>query len=363
MNVWRTLAIALLCLSVSFPAAALDYYRAKVPVKSQSETDRARSTALGLKDVLVRLSGSTEVVQSPQIRSALQKPLAYLEQFQYEQARDEMGTMREYLVMTFNPSVIENLLRDAQQPFWPVNRPEVLVWLVENSRDGGKTFVNDGAAPVVRSIASAAKARGVPVRFPLLDLEDQMSLTPEQLWSFDEEALLRAAERYKSDTLLVGRYAETSVGEWLVTWQYFHRGEWRNYETRDSDVQAIGYGAINPLADYLAGLYAVAPGSQEEGFTTTQVRGVDSFMDYRKMLDYLDGLAVVNGFQLVSIADDVILMNVQITGDLDQFQNVLSLDRKMRFEAGQADARGPGLNILQRRNDQPLDLRWIGGSG
>lgn len=363
MNFGRLIILVLFCMAFSATASTADFFAAEIPVKSQSESDRARAAALGLKEVLVRMSGTEQVIHSSSIREALQRPLTHLEQFQYEQSRDDMGTKREYLVMSFNPSVVEKLLRDAQQPFWPTNRPEVLVWLVEDSSDLGKIQVNNKKNPMVASIQQAARVRGVPIRFPLLDLEDQMNLTAEQAWALDEDALLQAAARYKAETLLVGRYAQAAGGRWLVTWQFYHSGEWQSYEGRGDDVAALGYDAINPLADHLAGLYAVFPGAEDEALTATQVHGIESFRDFRRMLDYLGDLAVIGHYELVSVADDALLLNIRMTGSIDQLQNVLTLDGKMDLEGSQGVPQGPSLNIQHSGDGVPLRLRWIGGAG
>lgn len=363
MNFVRLAVVFLLALALTATASTADYFRAEIPVRSQSESDRSRAAALGLKEVLVRMAGTDQVMQSPSIRAALQRPLTHLEQFQYEQSRDEMGTMREYLVMSFAPSVIETLLRDARQPFWPTNRPEVLVWLVEDSPEVGKVQVNNRKNPMVAGIQQAARVRGVPIRLPLLDLEDQMNLTAEQAWAFDEDALLQAAERYRAETLLVGRYARTGGGRWMVSWQFYHLGEWQSYESRGDDVIAIGYEAVNPLADHLASLYAVLPGMDGESLTVTQVHGIDSFRDFRRMLDYLEGLAVVGHYELVSIADDTLLLNIRMTGSMDQLQNVLALDGKLDLEASPGVLQGPVLGIHRGGSGSPLRLRWVGGAG
>lgn len=359
----RLAIIILFGIALSATASSAGFFHAKIPVKSQSESDRSRAAALGLKEVLVRMSGTDQVIQSPSIREALRQPLAHLEQFQYEQSRDDMGTMREYLVMSFSPAVIEGLLREAQQPFWPTNRPEVLVWLVEDSPDLGKIQVNNKKNPMLASIQQAARVRGVPIRYPLLDLEDQMNLTAEQAWTLDEEALLQAAARYRAETLLVGRYAQTAGGRWMVSWQFYHRGEWQSYESRGEDVEAIGFEAINPLADHLANLYAIIPGVEGEDMTATQVQGIDSFRDFRRMLDYLENLAVVGHYEVVSVADDTLLLNIRMTGSVEQLQNVLALDGKMDLDAGQGVPRGPTLGLQPGEGGVSLRLRWVGGAG
>ncbi|MCR6650816.1 MAG: DUF2066 domain-containing protein [Cellvibrionaceae bacterium] len=327
------------------------FFSASVPVSSQSAKERERAAAEGLKEVLVRLSGVSQLDDYPAVTELLTKANRYIEQFHYDVVRND-GVAQEHVVMAFSPAGLEGALRQAGLPYWPVNRPSTLVWLVEDDITEGKRLINDTGNPVVQSLLQAAQKRGLPLRFPLLDLDDQLAISAEQVWNLDETAVLEASFRYATETVLVGRYTRTFSGDWWTTWQFFHKEQGQLYELNDPDMSVIGARALAPLADYLAQLYALRSGSaQEAGQIYVQVGPVADFGTYRKTLDYLNRLAVVTSFNLLAVTGDTLLLSLQLSGTQDQLLSALSLDRKLRPRSAPH---------MTASGEQPLQLEWIG---
>lgn len=354
--------LVLLCfLLVSQPLIALDFYHARVPVADQTAKERSRAAAKGLREVLIRISGSRDVAQASGVGQALSDATSYMDQFQYARERDEWGGVQEYLEMTFAPSVIEQLLRRAQVPFWPVNRPSALVWLVVDDAESGKQLINDRQSPVVQAVVQAAESRGVPLAFPLLDLEDQLALSAEDVWTMNEDAVLNASERYGTDTVLVGRYTQTSSGLWWSTWQFFHRGQGHMYDVRAEVPEEMAQQAIDPLADYLAGLYAVTSSAEGRAEVMMQIDGVRDFAGYRGALSYLQNLAVLSGTELLVVNGELLTVRAGLGGTLEQFRNALSLDGKLHTVATQVSPSAPWISVAEGTPANPLRLRWVAG--
>lgn len=349
------LILLLSTLSTLSLAKTPSFFSASVPVASQSANERERAATEGLREVLVRVSGVTQLDDYAALAEIQRRASRYIEQFHYEVVRDG-GVTQEHLVMSFSASAVENALRQAGLPFWPINRPSVLVWLVEDDVSEGKRLINDTSGPVVQGLLHAAQKRGLPLRFPLLDLEDQLAIGAEQIWNLDETAILEASLRYAADTVLVGRYTRTfSTGEWWTTWQFFHKGQGRLYDLRQADPTLVGQQALDPLADYLAQLYALRSSAEGAGQLYVQVGPVGDFGTYRKTLDYLDRLAVVTSSNLLAVTGDTLLLSLQLNGTQDQLLNALSLDRKMRPHTAQTTA-----PHMATGNEQMLQLEWIG---
>lgn len=338
-------------------ASTPSFFTASIAVDAQSAKERERAAALGLREVLTRVSGVTELDDYPNVLDVLGKAGRYIEQFHYEPVKDESGAVQEHLVMTFSAAAVEGALKQAGLPYWPVNRPSTLVWLVEDDATEGKHLVNDTSGPVVQGLLKAAEERGLPLRFPLLDLDDQLAITAEQAWNLDEEAILGASSRYGVDTVLLGRYTRTFSGQWWTTWQFFHKGEGRLYDLRDEDPSAVGRQALAPLADYLAQLYALKSNAEGAAQLYVQISPILDFGAYRKALDYLDRLAVVTSFRLLAVTNDTMLLSFELNGTQDQLFNALSLDRKLRPQTAQTD--GPSM-ASSGDAAQPLRLEWVG---
>lgn len=353
------LSVLMACSAASH--AAIDFYRGVVPVKSQAKQQRELAAKEAFAQVIVRLSGSSSALEEDAIRQAQSRALSYVEQFQYLALEDEELLARGYkeqISLQFSPAPLKKLLM-ASYKFWPTNRPSTLVWLVEDSLEFGKQFISNDLAPeVIASFENNAAERGLPLTYPLLDLQDQMRLSAEQVWSLDEEAILVASQRYNADVVLVGRYSSTSRGEYLATWQFFHRGDTRVYDSRNGKAAELGGLALNPLADYLGTRYAIVSTGEKSPALVLQVSGVDSFASFRAALNYLDKMAAVSQLNLNAVRQDTLLLSLGSESSVDKLVSVLALDGRMELQenTGELPAwqqTAPGTV------ENPLRYRWV----
>ena len=374
----RRLLISVCCFTVivftsappAWGADADNLFQVAIPVVSQASAERAKAASLGLRKVLIRMSGSSDAIDTDTVHQAYSQAQNYIEQFHYEPfvphstTRVEDRDATELLVMTFSRSVIERLLREADKPYWPPNRPGVLVWLVTDSATQGKVLVNDRDNAVVSGLLEGARDRGLQIRLPLLDLEDRLALPAGQLWQLEEGAILAASERYDADTLLVGRFSRTSRGQWLSTWQFFHRGENREFDVRSDSGVELGIDAMNPLADHLANLYAISPSEHGTPDLVVQLTDIENFGQYRQALDYLRGLALVSDLELRAVRGDTLLLYVQTGGGLDMLRNAFALDGKLRpapTVATDVEAEmPPWLRVQEGTPENPVSFVWQG---
>ncbi|TVZ39966.1 hypothetical protein P886_4382 [Alteromonadaceae bacterium 2753L.S.0a.02] len=346
-------------------AHALEFYKAQVAVKSQSPSERGKAAQQALAEVLVRMSGSSAAIADPQVKKALGRAISYVEQFQYH-PNDDQEQLREgfseLLSLRFSPVAIERLLRqETGLPYWPTNRPATLVWLVEDSAEFGKQLVTSDIAPeVFESLSDASQLRGLPLSFPLMDLQDQTALSPEQVWELDETAILDASHRYAADVILVGRFSQTSSGRILATWQFFHRGDSRIYDSRAERVAELGPQALNPLADYLGARYAIVAQEGGSSALVMQLQGVDSFARYRAAIDYLETMALTSEVLLSAVRGDTILLYLNSDAGVEKFTSAVALDNKMEpVKLLTANADVPvWMQVPQGTAQNPLTYRW-----
>ncbi|WP_162926351.1 DUF2066 domain-containing protein [Teredinibacter purpureus] len=357
-----TIALSLFATAAT-AGANVDFFSASVPVASQSKADRIAAAQQGFAEVVVRISGSELVLDNAPLSRAQDNAIAYVEQFQYSSVMD-VGLIaegfNEQISLAFSAPAIERLLRDNNLPYWPINRPTTLVWLVEDNVVDGKQFINADIAPeVLEGFELASAQRGLPLSYPLLDLEDMMSLSAEQLWRLDEAAILEASERYSADAIVVGRYSTTSRGELLATWQFFHRGDSRVYDSRNLETAELGYFALNPLADYLGARYAIFSREGSVPALVLQLSGVNSFGDYRKALDYLENVAAVAGVFVAGVRQDTVLLHLDSDAGAEKFMSALVLDGRLEpvrvLGAGEVPV---WQQIPKGSPENPLFYRW-----
>ncbi len=359
-----TLAGSLVANSLVLAAEPLDFYRATIPVRSQDAKERQYAAQKGLQEVLVRMSGSEAVLENPQVQSEVDNAQRYIEQFQYQANTSpelvERG-YREELSMLFSSRVVERILRQAGEPFWPVNRPSVLVWMVEDDANTGRQMVTRDSEPeVIASLEEAARKRGLPLVFPLLDLEDQSNLSTDQLWALNDEAIQQASDRYGADVVLVGKFSQTSRGEYWATWQYYYRGGSRVYDNRAEELDKLALAGVTPLAEALAKRYAIVSRGETSPHIFLSLSGIDGFGDYRQALDYLEGLAMVSGVSLIAVRHDTIFVSLQSDSSVTRFKNTLQLDRSLRPAEVSPTLTLALANDNQGSLENPLVYRWAG---
>ncbi len=363
----RIVSLSLLTSLSSLSFAQGDYYQGTVPVKSQQAKERRSATEDALLQVLVRMSGSLDPQYDDQILQRLSRASNYVEQFQYQALESETlkdEGYRELLTLSFSAGAVRKILGDANMPFWSENRPSTLIWLAEDNVEFGKQLLNQASdSPIVASLVDAGQSRGLPILFPVLDLEDRIALSADDVWSVDEAKLVEASARYGADVILVGRYSQTSRGEVWSIWQFFHAGASQSYDSRvtldDPKSSAIlGEDALFPLADFLAERYAILSRGEDSGRLVVEVDGVSDFRAFRKSLDYLEGLAGVSALQVAEVKDDGLLLYLESEASIDKLMSTINLDSKLVVVADAENAlpewqRGPKGSV-----ENPLQFRW-----
>lgn len=345
----------------------MTYYRATVPVKSQDTNERNRAAAAALVKVLQRMSGTQNVASVPEIADKLAKALSYVEQYQYQSLSSSdlaREGFREQLSLSFAPEVIRNLLAQAQLPFWSDNRPVTLVWLVEDHPSQGKQLLNKQSShDILAGVQAAAQTRGLPLIFPALDMDDRLAIGPEDVWRGDEARIASASERYKADVILVGRFSQTSRGQILSIWQFFHAGSSLSYDARvDADeknkAQALGEAALFPLADFLAARYALQPKMEASDRIVLRLSGVKNYASYRRSMNYLEGLAAVRGIAISAVRQDTLLLYLNSDADVEKLMSVFALDNKLRRIKPETQPGPVWQQMPEGTVDNPMHYRW-----
>lgn len=311
--------------------AAPNLYSAKTPVASQSATDRNLALSEALNQVLIKVSGDLSVRDHEALQALVANAAGYVVQYRYLQNKQsEQGQAGLLLKADFEPARVEQLLKQHGFSVWPANRPDVLVWLIEDTPETGRQVVADRQHPLLQGILQRANERGVPTLLPLWDLDDQFMLPQEELWALNENAVLAASARYDVSTVLVGRYSQTSAGTWLGAWQFLHQGDAQYYEYTTQFIEELAAAAIDPLVITLAERYAVSQvGDEGEQLQVIELQGINRFDQYRQVLGYLESRPQLSKVQLVAMDQQVLRVHALLSSSWQQFNDALRLDRKL----------------------------------
>lgn len=323
-----------------------DLYVASVYVTSESESQRLSGARAGLLQVLVRVSGDQSVVDSPEIRTALRSPTRYYYQYSYRatdrtfQVGDEILPGR-ILRLSFEPNAIAGLLRDAGFAVWGSNRPSVLLWVALQDQNG-RSIVSELNAPEFKqAFDELAQARGLPLLYPLLDLEDSARISEAEVWGAFLDRVDAASVRYNPDSVLTGRVQQDSTGQWRGSWAVQVDGRWQRVEGAAATAQELISDVVDRLADNLAARYALG---SAKGEVLIRIEDVSSAESYANVLKYLSALAPVLDIGVLRLEGSDLVLNLSTEGQQQQLIELIELDRQM---------------ILLNEGDNRLLYRWL----
>jgi hypothetical protein len=303
-----------------------DMYSAEVPVADQSSAELARASRLGLSVVLVKVSGSMEVLGNPVVREALGGGRNRLQRYAYNGDPGSPGSL--LVTMLFDSAYITRLVIDAGLPLWTANRPMVLLWLVEEG-DGGRQFVNVETEPAqVTTLRGEFSRRGVPVQLPLYDLSDTAALGPNQAWDLNSAALLQASARYNLENVLAGRFAQLATGQVAGEWVYLWQDQRLKRSVTAENEKLFLREGVALVAEAMAARYAMAATANEGGLTLS-VTGVTGYADYAAIVAWMEGLELVERANIEQVEGDVILLRLQAQADAAQLATIIELNKRL----------------------------------
>ena len=315
---------AFLCLlPVSGIAAAGDnLFEADVPVAGQQPELRTAYMKTALEEVLVRLTGRPGVLTQDAVRSMLDSPERFVQQYRYYTV-PESTPPRLMLRVNFDGGSIQQALRQQGVAYWgKTERPEILLWLAVE--DGGTRYIvsaqdNSGAA---RELQEAARQRGIPLLLPLMDLEDQSQVRFTDVWGGFFDGLLAASARYKPGDVMIGRLNRSPSGGWEARWSIRDSGSWRGNGERLGDVLRAG---IDTLSERLASGLAVAEAGPVAGMTRITVGDVNTLTAFARVDDYLSSLTAVRHLELERVDGATLQYSLQLAGSLDGLTQTLAI--------------------------------------
>jgi hypothetical protein len=317
----------------AFAAEAQGLFQSEVVVTSRDDTgERTRAFTSGLQDVLIRLSGRADTLDNPLIQRQIQNTQSLVEGWAY-QTRMVDGVEQLYLQINYFQPEVQRLLDGAGIPLWPANRPDTLLWVVTQDELGERTLADPAQMEpeVYQRLQDAAKRRGLPLRLPLLDAQDRIGLTAEQVWTMDQMALRTASQRYGAESILALRLYRTLTGDTYGKATYLFRDRVLELESLEDPEATFLDSAIALAAEELAGTFAVrlSSATTDSSSVTLDVSGVRGVADYAALLKYLDDLTVVNSVQVLAANGDKLSLQLRAGGQLRQLMETLTLDRRL----------------------------------
>ena len=297
------------------------------------EGSEARNAALGelLAEVLTRVSGNPAIAGQPAAVELLAAAPSLVQQYRYRTV-DEAGELRRVLWARFDRQGVERMMRERQLPVW-VQRPRVLLWLA-TERQGRRELFNLDNQPDARSVVTErARALGMPLQLPLMDLEDQAGLTPADVWSDFYSGIRTASARYPHQVVLTARLTAQGGGQWRSTWTLIDRDGGMPFQVSSQDLSATLASGIEQAQRLLAARYAPTPGVVGSSGTLVRFSEVFDLPRYGRLLALLEGIETVSQVALRHTRNDAVMVEVDLRGDVRDLERALESSGQVAAEA------------------------------
>ncbi|MBD9607997.1 hypothetical protein ACVK1X_004290 [Pseudomonas sp. PvR086] len=312
------------CLSVvslaSHAETVKGLYQVRQPVSGQTPEERDQATQQALETLVLRLTGDPKAAQSPGLAAVRKDPQQIISQFGYDAGPPQV------LKVDFDPATTEQALRRAGLAVWGANRPSILGWWLNDSTEGS-SLVGDGqasAAPLRR----AAQHRGLPLRLPLADLNEQIVATAPNLEGADPAPLRSASDRYNADALLAV-HAREEGGQWQAKWRLWLGDQKEAGSVQGADTAAVADAVMLAVSERLASRFVAKPGVSGEQLLEVQGMNLERYATLGRLLEPF-------GARLQSVDGDRVLYRVN--GSADQLRAQLSLAQLQEVPASQVPA-------------------------
>ena len=354
--------------SASMAAEVSGLYAAEAQVFSQKRSERATAMGAALAEVLVKVSGQRDAALVQGVVQATRSPAKFLQQYRYRALSDEQreralqeaaannltGTDPQIVLFRFDKTAVDKVLRDNGLPVWGATRPMTLAWLAVQDEENRYLVANDSVELTRELLTNEAQRRGLALLLPLMDLEDQRSLSFADVWGGFRDPILRASARYRTESVLVGRMYRTVSGEWQAQWTLLEGQQtqsWAGAGVLPAEVIDEG---VSGAIEVLASRYAPVAGEQA-GLLPVTVIDVRSLSDYARVTRYLKSLQRVGNVQVARVDADQVTFELDVEGGPDAIAQTIALGNVLKRNQSQLAANGELMNWAER-NTQTYQL-------
>ncbi|PQJ67697.1 DUF2066 domain-containing protein [Photobacterium angustum] len=324
------LFLALLALPIK-AATVSDLYQAQVVMPADGQNPDQAAREQGFKQVLVKVTGNPNIAQNSVVAQAIANSSSYVSQFGYGQDNGQ-----KTLDLTFDQVQIKQLLTQAKANFWSAQRPNILVWMVDDNGNSRDILWDQSTNALVADTKQAANDRGLPVTFPVGDFNDVTAVHVSDLWGSFIDPITSASQRYNVGGLLLVKAHQQGADKVELTWQLYAQQP----STIAADTQPITGKAsgtlvqasldmMNQVTNQLAQKYAIELGGVASGSVNIEVENVNSTEDFFTLERMLNQMTTVNSANAVNIKGDKVIFRMNLSASDTEFKRELSHESRI----------------------------------
>ncbi|MDI9246853.1 DUF2066 domain-containing protein [Marinobacter sp. CHS3-4] len=310
-------------------ATVTGLYAVDVPVESSSPDDLAQGYSDGLKRVMVRVSGTQDVLALEGVSELLENAESLLQSYQYLRS-EENGNQ---LQMVFGAVGVNKALASIGAPVWGANRPLTLAWIAVES-GGTRQLLHQSAdtgvsGPWLKAFRKAAEDRGLPVTLPPEEYADRRELMSD-IWGQFTSNVRTASEDMAYDLMSLVRVSR-STGQWRAGWVFDGMGlDSAEQSLTAATPEELAAAVVGRWADTFAERYAVESSDVGESPQVDIVlHGIRELEDYATANRVLKNLSPVVSASATATRNGRVTMNITFSGEIEQLKRYIALDPRL----------------------------------
>ncbi len=283
-----TIFLLALC-TAGLARTRVDLFRADIPVEAEGKKLKAGDARRALAQVLVRITGQSTIMTRADVQQALQRASRLVFRFRFYQRDHDTQPPETRVEVGFDPEGVRALVRRLSLPWWGAERPELL-WVAVLDQTTARSLINTEIFPPLDEGMQTARERGLPLTLPLLDLDDQRTLSPVELWGGFTDSLGSARKRYGSDGWLLLRL-ENRGPVWKARWELSLPDErpplLTQWDDIGTDPEALLAQGVDHASAWLAQRLAFTLSEQTQGLVDIQVEQLHGLPDWLRLEQWL----------------------------------------------------------------------------
>lgn len=330
----------------SFAAELADLYQSQAVVANQDDQERQRVSPDILRQVLLKVVGDSAALNAANLTPILANVDALVERAEYQQLQETLDDATPAnqlaLSLTFNESAVNQVLTNNGLPIWSKMRPDVMVWLAIDDGHTKHIVASDDETQYKKVVEQAAVQRGLPILLPIMDLQDQIQISIDDISAGLAAPIQQASQRYGAKIILLAQLTHLADDDVKIDWQSLIDGgiaseQWQTKGKIGAALQA----GIDQFTDKVSRDFTQVVTDQEQNTTSTistlEIANVRDYADYSRAMTYLGRLQYVSDLQMVSMENETLAVTLQIKGDKSVFVRTLAIEHVIAKEGDNAD--------------------------
>ncbi|MEC8461100.1 MAG: DUF2066 domain-containing protein [Pseudomonadota bacterium] len=270
------------------------------------DTPWQESARDGLKQVLIKISGTSDVIEHPDYVELTQNVDLFVSHYHHQPSTECEISENDHcteLVVSFNPKSIRRLLQQlGRAQLTNADRPNILLWITTNTQELDEPLVEH--QPESTQLKSLASARGYPVYFPLHDQQDKTLKTQSNY-----QGLMT---RYASKYLVLGQLSPSSSDDFLASWRLISRDQqYLEWQIHCKNADECFTQLIQTITDHAHNRHVRETNEDSHNHTKLNIEGITTLMAYRQVMFVLHEIFSGKSIKLINTRHGFMTVSIQ----------------------------------------------------